>query len=697
MKLFAKVYSLGLPGLLGIPLALAQAPQNPPAAATLPGVPVTKIVLYTSGVGYFQRDGEVEGRSEVPLRFKAEEVNDLLKSLVVQDGDGGQLPTVVYDSRDPVEKALKNFPIDLTDHPGLGALLQQIRGEPLEVATPAPVRGTILGVEKKTERVGEREVIEVTYLNLLTDSGLRTILLSQVQRFTLLNNQLDRELRQALDLLASRHNTEKKTLRVLFDGSGPRRVRMAYIVAMPVWKTSYRLVLADTAPPFLQGWAIVENTTDEDWQNVRLSLVSGRPISFVMDLYEPLYVERPVVIPELYAGLRPQVYEQVLETRGGMLFKADHVPEEKEEAEERSRRLRRESAPGRQAMAAAPPPPVVAESAVPGMHQGVMPVAQGAALGELFEYTIATPVSLARQTSALLPIVHAAVEGRKLSIYNARVHAKHPLHGVRLRNASTLHLMQGPITVFDGGSYVGDARLPDLAPGAEQLLSYAMDLNMEVDPAVPSEQQHLVSVSLRKGMLLATHKVLAEATYTIKNRDQKATTLLLEHPWRADWQLTAPAQPTERTRDAYRFQITVEPGQSTQLLVREEKPLQQTVRLLDTGADRIAYYLQAQQLSPAVKQALQKAVSLRERLDQTHGQLQRLAQRLDAITQEQSRIRENMERLASSSELYQRYVRKLDQQETEIENLRQESDKLQTTEERQKRELEEYLLGLDLS
>jgi hypothetical protein len=419
-----------------------------------------------------------------------------------------------------------------------------------------------------------------------------------------------------------------------------------------------------------------------------------------MDLYEPLYVERPVAIPELHAALRPPVYSQALEQAGDMSQKAEQGEEERDEAEEHGRHSRHADAAGAARALAAPAPataPAATEQPELAPQQGVVSAAQALARGELFEYSIGTPVTLARQTSALLPIVNGAVEGTKLSIYNAQVHAKYPLNGVRLRNTTALHLMQGPITVFDAGSYAGDARLPDLAPAGEQLISYALDLKVEVEANASATPQELVSVSLRKGTLLATHKTVAQTTYTIKNRDQKPKTLVIEHPLRPDWQLVAPEQPAERTREAYRFRMAVVPEQPAQLLVREEKPLQQTVRLLETGADRIAYYLQAQQLSPAVQQALQKVVALRQRLEQTRAQGLRLAQQLEAITQEQARIRQNMERLAANSDLYQRYVRKLDQQETEVESLRQESASRKATEERQKRELDEFLLGLEIN
>src|SRR5438876_3741148 len=515
-------------------------PEAPPQVSPQATLPLSEVVLYSSGVGYFQRDGSIDGHGHMELRFKVDNINDLLKSMVVQDFDGGRVAAVTYDSRDPITKTLKSFAVDLTTHPSLGALLGQIRGESIEVATPNPVRGVILGVEQKQERVGDDKVVEVEYLNLLAPDGLRSLPLSQVQRIQIANEHLDAELRQALAVLASGHDTQKKTVALEFDGEGSRRVRIAYIIETPIWKTSYRLVLSDSEQPFLQGWAIVENTTDEDWQNVRLSLISGRPLSFTMDMYEPLYVQRPVVVPDLYASLKPQVYGEAMEGRE----KKPAVALRGGSINEPRKAMRSDLAYADEKAEASRPVGSPAAMETPErqraeleLQQGVTSIAQATELGEVFQYAIATPVSLARQKSALLPIVNQAVEGTKLSIYNERVHAKHPLNGLRLKNSTALHLMQGPITVFDGGAYAGDARIEDLPPGQERLISYAIDLKTEVEPVSEPEQRELVTVSLRKGVLLATHKARAETTYNIRNRDQKPHLVLIEHPFRADWQL----------------------------------------------------------------------------------------------------------------------------------------------------------------
>ena len=688
-------------GVLGM-LAWAQEPPRTPtpqatAQATLP---LTKIVLYASGVGYFQRDGRIDGHGQVALRFKVDTINDLLKSMTAQDFDGGQVSTVTYDSRDPITRTLKSFAIDLTDNAGLGNLLWQMRGERVEVTTPNLVQGVILGVETKKERVDDKDVVEVEYLNLLTDTGLRSIPLPQVQQLRVINEQLNAELRQALAVLATSHDTQKKTVSLDFSGTGSRRVRVGYIMETPVWKTSYRLVLSATEAPFLQGWALVENTTDEDWQDVRLSLISGRPISFTMDMYEPLYAQRPVVVPEVYAALRPQTYGQAMEAPGEALKEA-RLQVGGQMAQKRDMpggAAETSAAPAPRAMAPKPatpaPPPAPMQL---DLDQGVTAAAQATELGEFFEYAISAPVSLARQKSAMLPIVNEAIEGAKVSIYNQRVHPKHPLHGFRLRNATALHLAQGPVTVFDGGVYAGDARLEDLPPGQERLLSYAMDLKTEVEPVNEPEQRDLVTVSLRKGTLLTTQKATAEKTYNIRNRDQKPHLVLIEHPFRADWQLVSPSTATERTREVYRFAVTVDPGPGTRLRVREERPLQQSVTLSDAGPDVLGYYMRATQVSDKVKQALQRVSTLRDKLDQTVQQRRRFEQQLQEIAQEQARMRENMGKLAQNSELYNRYVRKLDQQETEIDKMRKDIEALKGTEEQQRKELNDYLMGLDIS
>ncbi|MET0516512.1 MAG: hypothetical protein ABW047_14430, partial [Nitrospiraceae bacterium] len=621
------------------------------AADTPLSLPLSKIVLYSSGVGYFQHDGTVQDRAKLDLRFNVNQINDLLKSLVLQDFGGGHVASVSYSSRDPISKTLGSLGINLNGNPSLGQLLTQVRGEAVELASPNAIAGTLIGIEKKQEVVQDgpqRRVVETEYINLLTDDGFRSIPLPTIQRVKLLNVELNRELQTALAVLATNHDTQKKTLSIAFEGTGSRQARVAYLTETPVWKTSYRLVLDDTRPSFLQGWAIVENTSEHDWTNVDLSLVSGRPISFIMDLYQPLYNPRPMVEPDLYASLRPQVYGEAMDQTAG----AGAKNEGDKESVAKDGRRRLES---KKSMRLAPAPSMGAamadEARSMALQEGVVPAAAGQETGELFEYRMASPVSLIKQHSALFPILGQEIQGHKVSIYNQFVNARHPLHGYRLKNSSPLYLMQGPITVFDGGAYAGDARIEDLAPGQERLISYALDLRTEVEPKDEGDAQELVTVAIRKGTLWVTRRMVEDRTYYIKNRDQKTKTVLIEHSYRADWKLVEPKEPTERTRDLYRFAVSVEAGKSASLRVKESLPVQESVQLMDGGLNQIVMYLQAKEVSSTVKEALQKVVAWRNKLEETRNQRTRQEQRIAEITSEHGRIRENMQRLQQTSEL----------------------------------------------
>src|SRR5262245_47552648 len=294
------------------------ADPNKEEAASRPNpvaLPVSQVVLFSSGVGYFQREGQVEGTARIDLTFPVNDINDLLKSMVLQDDGGGHISAVSYDRHDPIDRTLKSFAINLTGNPSYGQILNQAHGEKVEVVLqqsnttqPGTITGTIIGVEKQRQQVGKDAAVDVEMLNLWCAEGMRSLRLPEVQRVRFLNPTMDSEVKRALEVLALSHDTQKKAVSLNFTGEGKRPVKVGYVVENPIWKTSYRLVLGKDGKPFLQGWAVVENPTDEDWKDVRMALISGRPISFQMDLYQPLYVPRPMVEPELFASLRPPTY-----------------------------------------------------------------------------------------------------------------------------------------------------------------------------------------------------------------------------------------------------------------------------------------------------------------------------------------------------------------------------------------------------
>lgn len=674
-------------------------PKDDKAASSLP---MAKVVMFSSGVGYFEHDGSVTGDSHVDLRFNVNDINDLLKSMVLQDFDGGQISTINYESKDPITKTLKTFAIDLTTHPTLADLLKQIRGESVRVDAPQPITGKIVGVERRKVRAGKDETVEVDYLNLLTDEGLRSISLDTVARIKLTNEKLNAELQQALTVLATGHDTDKKTVTLHFLGNGKRSVRVGYVQESPIWKTSYRLVLDDKKKPFLQGWAIVENTSEQDWKDVDLALISGRPISFVMDLYQPLFVQRPTVVPELFASLKPQTYEQDMVARDAEFRrKADGA-----EALGRGRAFAAKAA----APAAAPGVAFGGAGGGGGFgpgadrgerafdpQEGVNSMAQAANVGELFQYKIDTPVTLRRHESAMLPIVNASITAKKVSIFNPNVQAKHPLNGLKLTNDSGKHLMQGPITVFDGGTYAGDAEIKDIGEKSERLISYALDLDTEVANETKSQPDQLTSVRIAKGTLIASRKYQRTQNYTVKNSGHHAKDVLIEYAHDPNWNLLEPKEPAEKTRDLYRFAVAAEPGKTATLKVEEERTDNQQFALSNIDDGTIVFYMNTPVVSAKVKAALAETIKRRQAIQQLAAKRQQLEQQVRDIDSEQTRIRQNMAQLDRGSDLYNRYVKKLDEQETSVDGLRKQIRGLQADETAARKDLDDYLLSLDLS
>ncbi len=703
-------------GAIGI-FALSDSPADTPVKQTAGQLqlPISQVILFSSGVGYFHREGEVEGNARIDLTFPVENINDLLKSMVLQDLGGGRVSAVSYDSRDPVEKTLKSFALNLTGNPSFGQLLNQARGEKVEVlmqqtntTQPSTMTGVIMGIERQRQPAGKDGIVESEVLNLLCAEGIRNVKLTDVQKLRFLNPVIENELKRALDTLALSHDTQKKAVSLSFAGEGKRPVRVGYVSESPIWKTSYRLVLNKEGKPFLQGWAIVENTSDEDWRDVRMGLVSGRPISFQMNLYDPLYIARPVVEPELFASLRPVTYGGDMKSRfpeespkpgepaadgkrpgrgagvgGGKgagkedrrkEADAGYLEAERQHAEKFARELNKNL----------------------DLGAGVASAASATEMGDFFQYLIEHPVSLPRQKSAMLPIVNQPVDGAKVSIYNDRVQAKHPLLGLKFKNTSGLHLMQGPITVFEGSNYAGDSRILDLQPKEERLLSYAVDLGVEVEPVAKPTPDRLIKVKVNKGILYATNKVVETKLFNVKNRTEHERTLLIEHPFRPEFTLKTPEKFAERSRDVYRFELKVPAGETAKQEVVEERDVVHSVQLTNSDDNQIRFFLSAPVTSDQVKEALNKALELKGKLNATQRDIGQLQRELKIITDDQVRLRQNIANVPPSSDAYKRYVKKFDTQETEIERLQDEIKKLQNVEHQQRIAYENYLGSLNV-
>jgi hypothetical protein len=703
----------------------AEAKQDLKPAVVLP---MTRVVLFNSGVGYFSRSGEVEGDARVDLTFQETDVNDLLKSMVLEDFGNGRIAAVSYDSREPIARTLASFAIDLNGDPTFAGILSQARGERVEVTVqptaqnqPGKLVGAIVGIEKQKLAAG-KEAIETEVLNMWCAEGLRSVKLSDVQQLRFSNPMIESEFRRALEVLALNHDSAKKAVSLHFAGDGKRKVQVGYVVEAPIWKTSYRLVMdaENKAKPYLQGWAIVENPTDEDWSGVKMALISGRPISFKMDLYNPLFVPRPTVEPELFASLRPPTYDGGFNKQSGVALGIPAgAPAEPTSGRApgfggfpgggaragaagqqfgyrgvaENAKLKSDAASAEKRHYAAALGRELSDSIRVG---GAASAATGGQLGDFFQYAIDHPVSLARQKSALLPIVGKEVEGKRVSIYNAAVQAKHPLLGLRFKNTSGLHLSQGPITVFEGSTYAGDTRVLDVQPNEERLVSYAIDLGTEVDPQNGPGTSRITSVKAVKGIVTTVTKIREEKKYRIANRSPQDRVLLIEHPNRTNQQfkLVDTDKPVEDTKGVYRFQTAVKAGEEKQFVVNEERDLASSISLSNSPDDQIRHFISLNEAMPALKEKLTEVLKRKGLWDGSRRELAQIVADLNRLNQDQNRIRQNLANTPKEAEVYQVYLKKLSDQEKEIDGLTAKQKKLMNEEFAAKKSLDDYLANL---
>jgi hypothetical protein len=640
------------------------------AVAFAADLPVKQVVLYKHGVGFFERAGRLGPGESARLDFDASEMNDVLKSLVIEEQGGAKISGLRYDSMDPLSHKLAGFPFQIGLSQPLSAMLDQLKGARLELKLGSEAVAGLIVAGRMV--VGSDKQPEREQLTLLLDNGeLRTLDLGAATAVHFSDPKLQEQFKDYLAALAASRSKDKRSVYLDSTGTAGRDVTASYTIPAPVWKSSYRLIFA-AGQPTLEGWASVDNTTDEDWTNIRLSLVSGRPISFVSQLYAPRYVERPTAELADDSAARPVVHEGAFATvgavgglkggggggvGGGSFAVGGNMP----------------APPMAMAAAGANRLQQFAsmEKAKEVEPSTIVSSASGQELGELFEYTIGQPVTIRRNESAMLPFLQQQIGGRKLLIYSDQS-SQHPTNAAELTNTSGKTLDGGPITVYDGGAYGGEALMETLKAGDKRLISYAVDLGTRITIAFGGKQAIVRELHASRGLL--TTKMAAEETrtYTIRNVDQKAKTLIVEHSLRPQYTLLN-QKPAEKTPSAYRFEIPLAAGATQEFPVSEERVFDQTFAVTTLTPDVILAYVQNRSLSDAGRAQLQRIAAQKTQIAENDRALADVRTQIADLTSEEERIRRNIESLNAVSgqqQQVQNYARQIDAHEQQLATLR---------------------------
>jgi hypothetical protein len=637
------------------------------AAAWTADIPIHEVVLYKSGVGYFERGGLLRAGESGRLDFKASDMNDVLKSLTISEQNGGKVTGLRYDSSEPLDKKLADFPFKIDGHASLALFLDQMRGAKVELKYGADtVSGTVVSgrVVKADDKQPERE-----QLVALLDSGeLRMLDLGAASSIRFADPKLQVQLRDYLGVVNQSRSTDKRSIYIDSSDAKERQIDAGYMLPTPVWKSSYRLIFNDKSEPTLEGWAIVDNTTGEDWTNVRLAVVSGRPVSLISNLYEPKYVARRTVeLPEDSAAA-PVLY-------GGAVDDLKPVA---------GLRLPEPMAAKSQARLGTGPlggimGGIASGAPISGRDFGSLIALNVAAedLGDLFEYRFDAPVTVKKDESAMFPFLQQHIGARKLLIYSES-YGEHPMNAAELNNSTGQTLDGGPITVFDAASYAGEALVNTLKAGDKRLISYAVDLGTRVTTQFDSSREMVREIHLNRGMLTTRAAIDETKTYTIRNVDQKSKTLIIEQAQRPDYKLLG-QKPSETTTSANRFEVKLSGDTTQKFPVAEERVYDTSTAVSSLTPNDLLTYVQNKALSDAGRRQLQQIASAKQRIADLDNQIRQLESNANTIVSDQNRVRQNIQSLnqvSGQQDQVQKYARQLATQEGDLAGLRDQSSDL---------------------
>lgn len=639
-------------------------------------LPIRKLTLWKQGIGYFERRGTTQERT-ISLVVPRSATNDVLKSLNIIVHQGGQVLSVDYETPEDKANVLNNLAVKVAERSSLVDLLVSLRGTrvSLTLADDQTVSGRVIGVEASLEQAPM--VLLQTEAN---SDQLQILPVAQVQRILLLDSRAANDVSFFLDVSQVEHTRTTLTIRV---DEGEHDLEIGYLAPSPVWRVSYRLFRTSPTEAMLTAWGIFENSLDEDLADVALTLISGRPISFIYDLYESSIPRRPEVgdNDEVMQQLSndPRVMEAIgsishdvrspLSTVTGYieLLKEDGNLTQNQlvslESMHRSVtrvsdmlndmlslvRMRDSSRhEERSSIASAYRSGPLGDLKVSGRY--FVPLLMSHADAALMTYRVDTPVSVRRGQSAMVPILNTSVQVSDLIIYNGDKMPNHPLKVWALQNTSGYALEQGPVTLIDSG-YAGEGILRFTGAGDSLQIPYALEFGVVVQESYEPGQSALFSLRFDadKKQAIVQRAQINTQTYTLSNRLQTTLTVLIErrNPNRGDYYQMP--EPASSEANHTRWAVLLNPG--------EEVAFPVTVRVVnDANEDPLKWsdafvddLREANLLAADANTLLENLLASKQQVTQANETIKTLKGEQERNQALQEQLRKNLAALGDSS------------------------------------------------
>lgn len=643
------------------PLLSGCAPNAAAPSSQSAEIPVHRVVLYQNGVGYFERVGKVDG-NVLTLQIRPSQINDILKSLTVIDRAKGRAVSVSLPLEENADRLLNELPEQVRNAGGLLEVLRVFRGAHVSVqGGKGSVAGRVIGVENLQTDAGD-EVAADWRLSLKTaEGGVVVYPVADIRRVDLHDRTLSVGLERSLDVSLGEGGWKPIALSIRLAGEGPHDLLASYIVEMPRWKPAYRLVLDEGKAPLLQAWAAVDNVSGEGWSDVRLSLVSGSPISFKYNLHAPQYADRvdltPVGLPRAEAPPPPEapgmVRAEMLEKKAASRRKAASgaMDAKEEEASEYSYGDDEDAAGG---FAPKPAPAPAAAEAVGISSEALLQQqgeeAEATRVGALFRYDVSDPVTIPDRSSTLVSIVNQRVKGQEVVYFRPELTTfavqSHPYRAVKFTNGTGFTLEKGPITVYSSGTFVGEGFVERMESGVTSFLTFAIDGSVLLDTHGGSREEGLHLLRIQDGRIVSEVQEIQTTTYEVTNRHDEAVTAYIRSAKRSGWKLKNEIAGTVDTPEAMIVPLVVAGGKSAKVDVEWWRRAERTVAVDSRQVeDLFRVYLRGGKAPPKLAAALEEILKLKSEVNEATKEEQRLREQHDTLSRDQDRVRANLNTL----------------------------------------------------
>lgn len=671
------------------------------AADTLP---LKRVTLSTSGLAQFEHQGSVTGNADLTLPVRLDQVDDVLKSLVVLD-DGGSFGGVSLPGREPLSEIFRDLPFDQNALQSPEDLLRALQGADVTIAGTTPISGKLVSVTAETATSKDGHDITRHRIAVMTKDGLKTTVLEDFQSLQFTEPQVQDQLTRALAAIHAHRVQDQRTLSLSLRGESTRPVTISYVTAAPLWKSAYRLVLPEGGvgkgkTAYLQGWAILENATGQDWNDISVTLLSGNPVTYKQSLYESYFRDRPYLPLRVMDQLMPR-------TDTGSVAVSTAFSKPLMKNNEQLRRAEMAPAPAMMAMesmayggaadmavAAAPP---MAENIA--QTQSAITEQATAQMAFRFPQTVTLPAG----NSMMLPVISRKIPAEQLWLYQPETNARHPLFAVALKNDSDTGLPPGILTLFEqaatGLRYTGDSELALLPKGETRYVNFALDPATTIDRTTGNDRM-FGAFSASKGILRQRIISTQTTTYTVKAPVDETRLIVIELPRRDGWELKTPESvedDIEKTETHYRAKLALKAGEIKTLKLTLEREEYETLSLGYMQPGDLTARLKAMgtSLDAKTKKAMESALTLQADVFSVDAQMQKLEQNRQAIYNDQARVRGNLQSIPSGSDLAKRYLGELNAQEDQLKKLESDRALLQEKQEAARTKLNDYVSTLE--